>query len=105
MWEKIKRYQENLKKESDPDVSKDIKAVISGMTNFYIHSKSENAKAKARYEKSCAGCAYFISDPIESEKVTDKDIPDLSGKICSLCGCTSSYKLRQTIKPCEFWKE
>ena len=104
MWTKIKRYQDSLKKEQDPDVIKDIKAIISGMTHFYISSKEYNQIANTRLESNCKGCAYFISDPVESEKVIDKDIPKLSGKICSLCGCTSSYKLRQSIKPCKFWK-
>lgn len=104
MWKKIKRYQDNLRTESDPDVIRDIKAIISGMTNFFVGSGKANKAAEERYKKHCAGCVYFISDPVESERVEDKNIPELSGKMCSLCGCTSSYKLRQSIKPCEFWK-
>lgn len=104
MWVKIKRYQEQLKNETDPDVIKGIKAIISGMTNFYCRSGNAKKIAKERLENNCSSCAYFITDPVESERVNDKDIPELSGKICSLCGCTSSYKLRQSIKKCEFWK-
>lgn len=104
MWEKIRRYQSNLKNESDPNVARDMKAIITGMTNFYCHNRKASELAKERYENHCSTCSFFISDPVESEKVTDKDIPELSGKICSMCSCTSSYKLRQSIKPCEFWK-
>lgn len=104
MFEKIRRYQIGLKNEKDPNIQRDIKAIISGMTNFYCHSQKANEKAKYRLENFCSGCIHFTDDPIEDEKVKDKDIPELSGKICSACGCTSSYKLRQSIKPCEFWK-
>ena len=104
MWEKVRRYQDGLKEESNPNVAKDIKAIISGMTNFYCRSGSAKKIAEERLKNHCSACAYFISDPVESEKVTDRDLPELSGKICSLCGCTSSYKLRQSIKKCEFWK-
>lgn len=104
MWEKIRRYQDQLKNESDPNITKDIKAIISGMTNFFVRSGKSKKIAEERLKNHCSGCAYFITDPVESEKVNDKDIPELSGKICSLCGCTSSYKLRQSIKQCEFWK-
>lgn len=104
MWDKIKRYQEHLKNESDPQVIRDVKAIISGMTNFFVRSGKAKDNAKELLDKYCSSCIYFITDPVESEKVQDKDIPELSGKMCSFCGCTSSYKLRQTIKPCEFWK-
>jgi len=104
MWAKIKRYQDRLNTETDPNIVKDIKAIISGMSNFFIRSRKFNQVANQRLKDHCSGCAYFITDPVEDEKVKDKDIPGLSGKICSLCGCTSSYKLRQSIKKCEFWK-
>lgn len=104
MWEKIKRYQEGLKNESNPDVKRDLKAIISGMTNFFVGSKKADEVAKDRLENSCSGCEFFKTDPIESERVEDKRIPQLSGKICGACGCTLSYKLRQSIKPCKHWK-
>lgn len=104
MWEKVRRYQKRLKEESNPDVVKDMQAIISGMTNFFCKNKKAREIAEERLKNYCSSCAYFISDPVDSEKVQDKDIPELSGKICSLCGCTSAYKLRQSIKKCEFWK-
>ena len=104
MWAKIKRYQEQLKNENDLNVIRDLKAIIVGMTNFYLSSKKWNVKAKERFENHCSKCEIFINEPLESEKVIDKDIPKLSGKICGSCGCVESYKLRQSIKPCKFWK-
>ena len=104
MWEKIKRYHAELQKETDPDIARDLKAIASGMTNFITGSKKWNDIARKRYEDHCKGCAFFITDPIPSERVTDKNIPELSGKICEKCGCVESYKLRQSIKTCEFWK-
>ena len=104
MWEKIKRYHSELQKETDPDIARDLKAIASGMTNFITGSKKWNDIARKRYEDHCKTCQHFITDPIPSERVTDKHIPELSGKICGKCGCVESYKLRQSIKPCEFWK-
>lgn len=104
MWDKIRRYQKGLRNETNPNFKRDLKAIISGMTNFYVNSSQADKLAKERLESSCKGCAYFITDPVESERVNDKRIPELSGKICGNCGCTLSYKLRQSVKPCEFWK-
>ena len=104
MWEKIKRYVESLKNKKNPDIAHDVKAIVSGMTNFVTGSRKWNDIARERYEKSCKGCPFFIDDPVPSERVTDKHIPELSGKICSNCGCVESYKLRQSVKLCEFWK-
>ena len=104
MWEKVKEYQRSLKEETNPNIRKDLQAIISGMVNFYVKSKTAKEKAVERYENHCKGCEHFIDETIESMIIEDKEIPELSGKSCNLCGCVESWKLRQSIKTCEFWK-
>jgi len=53
----------------------------------------------------CAGCEFFVDEPIDFLKVTDKNIPELSEKMCDICGCTLSYKTRQSIEKCSKWQE
>jgi len=55
--------------------------------------------------KECTGCEMFIDEPINFLRVIDKNIPELSNKICDECGCTLSYKLRQSISKCSKWQE
>lgn len=103
MLDKIKRLRQSLKEETDVDVILTIRAVISGMANF--HLGINNDLARERYEKYCKNCVHNVEEPIESMRVEDKSVPELSGRMCDHCGgCTLSYKLRQNIKLCEFWK-
>jgi len=105
MIEKIKRYREALKHEKDPDIVRDIRAIITGISNFELNIINARNKARERFEKYCSGCEFFIDEPIESEKVIDNVFPELSGKICGECGCVMSYKLRQSVKKCPHWNE
>lgn len=102
MWEKIKRLKEGLASETNPDLIKSTKAIIQGMTFFYlgIHSKI----AKLRYDMYCRSCKHNAEDPVKSMHETDKEIPEISGRMCSHCGgCVLSFKLRQDVKKCEYW--
>lgn len=100
--EGIKRIQKNLETEDDPDVKKDLKAVISGMSNFYFGLKTK--LARERLENHCKGCEFNIKEPIESMRVSDSIIPEISGRQCGLCGCVLSFKIRQSVKKCQYWK-
>lgn len=104
MLEKIKRFKESLSREKDPNIIQSTKAVIQGVTNFHLGIKSAENKARERYENHCKACAYNIPELIPSLQVEDKTIPELSNRQCGACGCVLSYKLRQSLKPCEFWK-
>lgn len=53
----------------------------------------------------CINCPKFVDEPIDFLRVVDERIPELSNKMCDGCGCTLSYKLRQSIEKCELWKE
>jgi hypothetical protein len=55
--------------------------------------------------KKCTGCEMFTDEPIDFLRVVDKNIPELSNKMCDECGCTLSYKLRQSKNKCDKWLE
>lgn len=55
--------------------------------------------------KECLMCNDFVDEPIDFLKVEDKNIPEISNKMCNECGCTLSYKLRQSKTKCEKWVE
>lgn len=101
--EGIKRMQKNLETETDPNAIKDLKAVISGMSNFYFGLKTK--LAKERFENHCKGCEFNIKEPIEDMRLKDSIIPELSDRMCGYCGCVLSYKIRQSVKKCEYWKK
>lgn len=101
---KIQRLQEALASESDPDLLKSGQAILAGMAFFKLGIKS--SLAKKRYEDHCSGCEFNVTDPVEDMRETDSQIPAASDKMCSHCGgCVLSYKLRQSVKKCEFWDE
>ncbi len=103
LLEKINRLKESIGNEENPDTVKLLKAVACGMTNYHLGLKNDTAKE--RYEKYCSGCEYNAEEPIKSMQVEDSAIPEISNKICTHCGgCVLSYKLRQSVKKCEFWK-
>ena len=54
---------------------------------------------------TCVGCEFFKEEPISFLRVEDKSIPELSKMYCDDCGCTLSYKLRQSISKCNKWGE
>lgn len=106
MNEYIKRLKESYEQSEDPDIKTQIKAIISGITNFHINSRARTARARERYENHCKTCIHNKPEPIASLAVRDKEIPEISGRSCFECGgCILSYKLRQDIKPCSLWKE
>ena len=71
---------------------KHIDQVAEGVYNFKFPTNCIEKKALER-SKVCVDCPNFVDDPIKDFHVNDK-IQVLSGKMCSLCGCVSSYKLR-----------
>jgi len=53
----------------------------------------------------CVNCPMFVEEPISFLKVEDNRIIELSNKICDDCGCTLSYKLRQSKSICSKWQK
>lgn len=56
-------------------------------------------------KETCISCEMYEDECIESFQVEDKNIPELSNKMCGDCFCILAYKLRQSIKKCNKWKE
>lgn len=79
-----------------------LKPYEVGKHNFYYTDDEVESLAKERL-KTCSGCPFFVDEPIDFLRVKDEKIPELSNKICSGCGCTLPYKIRQSIQPCDKW--
>jgi hypothetical protein len=80
---------------------KHIDQVAEGIYNFKFPTPCIEKKALER-SKICETCPNFVIDPIADFHVTDR-IEILSKKMCNLCTCVSSYKLRTkkiTTKNC-----
>ena len=71
---------------------KHIDELAEGVYNFNFPKDCIEKKAIER-AKICVNCEHFVNDPIKDFHVTDR-IDALSHKMCKLCGCVSSYKLR-----------
>jgi hypothetical protein len=71
---------------------KHIDQVAEGVYNFKFPKDCIEKKALER-SKVCESCPNFAIDPINDFHVTDR-IESLSKKMCNLCGCVLSYKLR-----------
>jgi len=81
-----------------------MKPLSVGFENFKNPKEEVEELAKERLFH-CINCKEFIEEPIDFLKVEDKRIPELSNKMCDECGCTLSYKLRQSIKICDKWQK
>lgn len=75
-----------------------------GMRNFKQPIAEIEAMAESR-KNECIGCEFYTEEPIHFLRVEDKRIPELSNAMCGECGCTLSYKLRQSIDKCDKWQE
>ena len=85
-------------------VKNGIKPLNTGYDNFNHPNIDVEILAKERKE-TCVKCPMFQTEPIPMLRVEDKNIPELSNMFCDMCGCTLSYKLRQSIEKCDKWEE
>lgn len=83
-------------------VNNGIEPLEEGLRNFHNPTTEVELLALER-SKVCEGCPFFAQEPISFLKVEDKSLPLLSGKMCDECGCTLSYKLRQSKTKCDKW--
>lgn len=74
-----------------------------GVYNFNNFDYKTEALAIER-KNTCVECPLYVDEPIPFLRVTDERIKALSNKMCDDCGCTLSYKLRQSIVVCEKWQ-
>lgn len=93
-----------IKKAVRTIIESGIDPFIEGKKNFESQSEEVEKLARKRLQ-FCLSCEYFKDEPIKAFKVEDKSLPEASGKYCEECGCVLSYKLRQSIQPCEKWQE
>ena len=101
---KINRLKEAIASESDPDLLRSGKAILTGMS-FYKLGINKDLAIK-RFENHCKSCEFNVLDPVEDMRETDSQIPEASDKMCSHCGgCVIAYKLRQSVIKCKFWNE
>lgn len=84
-------------------VSNGLEPLEEGINNFNHQNIDVELLAKERKE-ICIGCPMYKTEPIPFLRVKDKSIPELSDKFCDECGCTLSYKLRQSKTICNKWK-
>lgn len=83
-------------------ISDGVDPYIAGKNNFELVNIEAEQIAKER-AKLCGGCRYFKKEPIKDFQVVDVRIPELSEMMCGRCGCTLSYKTRQSIQVCAKW--
>lgn len=79
----------------------DVNGVIEGMANKISGSMDDVAKQRAEI---CAECDSMVDEPIEELAINDKNIPEISRKMCNECGCSLPYLLRQNRKKCKLKK-
>lgn len=95
---------QSFKKKIVSLVTNGIEPLEVGMHNFRNPVLEIERLAENRMNE-CSGCEFFQTEPISFLRVEDKNIVELSNKMCNECGCTLSYKLRQSITKCKNWSE
>ena len=95
---------QSFKKKIVSLVSNGIEPLEEGMRNFRNPVLEIERLAENRMNE-CLVCDFFQPEPISFLRVKDKRITELSNMMCDECGCTLSYKLRQSIEKCSKWQE
>lgn len=95
---------QSFKKKIVSLVKNGIEPLNTGYDNFKHPNIDVEILAKERKE-TCVKCTMFKTEPIPMLRVEDKNIPELSNMFCDMCGCTLSYKLRQSIEKCDKWQK
>ncbi len=95
---------QSFKKKIVSLVANGIEPLEVGMHNFRNPVLEIERLAENRMNE-CSICDFFQPEPISFLRVLDTRIVELSNMYCEECGCTSSYKLRQSITKCKNWSE
>jgi len=72
----------------------DFQAKKESELNIAFPNQKTESLAKKR-AKICSGCSENELEPIESERVIDELIPELSSRMCGECFCPLPKLLRQ----------
>lgn len=81
-----------------------LQPFIEGVLNKTFTNTKIEEKALKR-AAICFKCPLNVIEPIESFKVKDKKIPELSNMMCDDCGCELPLKVRQDKEICKHWNE
>lgn len=95
---------QSFKKKIVSLIDNGIDPLAEGYENFKYPNKEVEILAKIR-SVTCGNCDEFVNEPIDFLMVEDSRLEVLSNKMCNECGCTLSYKLRQSKIKCSKWKE
>lgn len=95
---------QNFNKKLETINNDGLEPLAIGVKNFHFPKQKVEILAKQR-AKACVSCENLTSEPIPIFRIEDERIKELSGKMCNDCGCTLSYKTRQSINKCKIWKE
>lgn len=95
---------QSFKKKIVSLISNGIDPLEEGIRNFKQPIKDVEILAKIR-SVTCGNCYEYVDEPIDFLRVEDIMIESLSNKMCNECGCTLSYKLRQSQTKCIKWQE
>lgn len=93
---------QSIKKKVTSILKDGLEPIEAGVYNFNHPTNDVEQLAKVRMT-DCFNCTAFIDEPIKFLRVADERIPELSNKMCDECGCTLSYKLRQSKTICAKW--
>lgn len=78
--------------------------VEEGIRNFNNPLPDVEALANKR-AAICEDCPLRVIEPIDFLRVSEDRIPTISEMMCDECGCTLSYKTRQSKTVCKKWLE
>jgi len=95
---------QSFKKKIKSLVKRGLDPLEEGVLNFHNENTEVELIALKRSE-ICVRCPMFVDEPISFLRVEDKRLSLLSNKMCDECGCTLSYKLRQSKTKCDKWLE
>ena len=75
--------------------------IFEGLTNKVTGRMEDVAIERS---KICIQCPEMVNEPISELAISDGSIPEISGKMCNVCGCALPYLLRQNKKKCKLKK-
>jgi hypothetical protein len=80
-----------------------LKAILSGLTNFYFPTKAIEKIAKDR-AVICSKCEHANPEHPFKLLLEDNSTQEIKGMGCNICHCLLSAKVRQLLEPCPLKK-
>jgi len=95
---------QSFKKKIKSILKDGLDPIKEGINNFTDPKYDIECLAKERLNK-CLTCPLFKLEPIPLFRVKDTLTPEASNMFCDGCGCTISYKIRQSLSTCDKWNK